>query len=350
MTITGPTWLASWRNTLRRALNANIKNTPGYCLASIGIDFVSGMKKVHHYDSVFVVTDRLIKMAKFIPTKKTLYASECADLLINHIICNHGIPEEIVSDRDKLFTGKIWDRLRQRLRIQLKFTTSYNPASNGQTERTNDTMRKIIASYTNDHADDLPMYCAVAAFAYNNTYQGSIKTTPFFANYGFHPRLPGFTNRILQHHNNNEEEHTDSTLQSDLDYHLQALQNIMISIQTNMADAQDRQSIDFNKHHRPVDIKVGDRVLIHKDAYNNQTYTKFHHLRTNKRTVSIVESTHSTFDVSSCSTKESMPLMCLQNLTNTSYISSSLLFVPLQTAPVKFAVLMPKFGTPVFCP
>ena len=52
----------------------------------------------------------------------------------------------------------------------------------------------------------------------------------------------------------------------------------MISIQTNMADAQDRQSIDFNKHHRPVDIKVGDRVLIHKDAYNNQAYTKFHHL------------------------------------------------------------------------
>ena len=145
-------------------------SVPFHPWSSIGIDFVSGMKKVHHYDSVFVVTDRLTKMAKFIPTKKTLDASECADLLINHIICNHGIPEEIVSDR-----------LRQRLRIQLKFTTSYNPASNGQTERTNDTMRKIISSYTNEHADDWPMYCAVAAFAYNNTYQGSIKTTPFFS-------------------------------------------------------------------------------------------------------------------------------------------------------------------------
>ncbi|CCD25382.1 uncharacterized protein NDAI_0F00630 [Naumovozyma dairenensis CBS 421] len=246
--------------------------------SSIGIDFVSGMKEVHKFNSVLVVIDRLTKMARFIPTKKTLDASDCADLLINHIICHHGVPDEIVSDRDKLFTGKIWDRLRQRLRIHLKFTTSYNPASNGQTERTNDTMRKIIASYTNQHATDWPMYCSVAAFAYNNTYQSSIKTTPFFANYGFHPRLPGFTNPILDHSQNNEEQQTPGTLQSNLDYHLQALQNIMVSIQTNMADAQDHQSIHFNKRHRVTNFKVGDSVLVHKDAYNNKPYTKFHHL------------------------------------------------------------------------
>ncbi|CCD25421.1 uncharacterized protein NDAI_0F01020 [Naumovozyma dairenensis CBS 421] len=52
----------------------------------------------------------------------------------------------------------------------------------------------------------------------------------------------------------------------------------MVSIQTNMADAQDRQSIHFNEHHRVTNFKVGDSVLVHKDAYNNKPFTKFHHL------------------------------------------------------------------------
>ncbi|CCD23777.1 uncharacterized protein NDAI_0C01160 [Naumovozyma dairenensis CBS 421] len=199
-----------------------------YCpWSSIGIDFVSGMKEAHNFDCVLVVIDRLTKMARFIPTKKTIDTSDCADLLINHIICHHGVPDEIVSDRDRLFTGVKFGTVSDK---DYEFTLNSPHRITQPPERTNDTMGKIIASYTNQHATDWPMYWSVAAFAYNNTYQSSIKTTPFFPSYGFHPKLPGFTNPILDHSQNNNEQQTPGTSQSNLDYHLQALQNIMVSI------------------------------------------------------------------------------------------------------------------------
>ena len=58
------------------------------------------------YDSVLIVTDRLIKYAYFIPYKKGLTAEELAYAFNRNVIANHGIPEEIISNRDKLFTLK----------------------------------------------------------------------------------------------------------------------------------------------------------------------------------------------------------------------------------------------------
>ena len=61
------------------------------------------------YDSVLVVVDRLTKYAHFIPWKEKGNAKDLAKMILKEIIANHGIPQSIISDRDKLFTSKFWN-------------------------------------------------------------------------------------------------------------------------------------------------------------------------------------------------------------------------------------------------
>ena len=289
-----PNMIVTIRNYIRSCINCqNSKHVrllppgtftplaiPKQPWSSISIDFVTGMRPSGKLDCILVVTDRLTKWSYFIPTFKKLTAVACAELILNKVVCNHGIPEEIVSDRDKLFTGAIWDRLHQRLRIKLRFSTSYNPAANGQVERTNGTMISIIRTMVQEHPEDWPHFIDMAQFAYNSSFHESIQMSPFYANFGYHPRVPGFSNELTDPTPilNEEDTPVPGTLKHKFDQHLQALQTLWSITQQNMSDAQDRQSINFNRHHREVDLKEGDLVMLHKDAYQPKPGTKFHHL------------------------------------------------------------------------
>lgn len=69
-----------------------------------------------------VAIDRMTKMALFIPTHTTVKAEGVADLLLENVICNHGFPDEIVSDRDTKFVNYAWSRLKQRLRLTQRYS------------------------------------------------------------------------------------------------------------------------------------------------------------------------------------------------------------------------------------
>ena len=253
-------------------------NVPGQPWSSISIDFVTGMVEAQKFDCIMVVTERLTKMSCFIPTRKTITAFDCADLLLTYVVCKHGIPDEIVSDRDKLFTGHVWKRLHHRLRISLSFSTSYNPSANGQVERTNGTMIDIMRAMIAHNPDLWPSYLSMAEFAYNNSYHSAIGMSPFFANYGYHPRFPGLTNKIMDRNMIAGNEVLDGSQRDLFDKHLKTLQLIWSVAQQKMAEAQDAYSIQFNREHRDTTFEVDDLVMVHKTAYNNGAYTKFHHL------------------------------------------------------------------------
>ena len=82
----------------------------------LGMDFIIGLPRTRSkYDSIWVVVDRLTKVAHFIPVKTTYMSAKLAKIYMSRIVCLHGIPRTIVSDRGTQFTSKFWHQLHQTL-------------------------------------------------------------------------------------------------------------------------------------------------------------------------------------------------------------------------------------------
>jgi transposase InsO family protein len=110
------------------------------------MDFIVGLPRTRTgYDSIWVVVDRLTKAAHFIPVKTTYNSVVLAELYMAQIVCLHGVPKKIVSDRGTQFTSHFWQHLHEALGTHLKFSLAYHPQTDVQIERTNqipeDTLR-----------------------------------------------------------------------------------------------------------------------------------------------------------------------------------------------------------------
>ena len=134
-------------------------------------------------DAIWVITDLLTKVAHFIPVKTTYSTQRLARLYLSQIVCLYGVPKTIVSDRGTQFVSRFWDHLQQALGTQLVVSTAYHPQTGGQTERVNqileDILRACVLTYGVSWEDSLPY----AEFSYNNSYQASLKMSPFEALY-----------------------------------------------------------------------------------------------------------------------------------------------------------------------
>jgi hypothetical protein len=94
----------------------------------VGMDFVTGLPRSNHgHDSIWVIVDRLTKVAHFIPVRTTYNGRELADLYITRIVSLHGVPKSIVSDRGPQFTSRFWKKLHEALGTKLSFSTAYHP-------------------------------------------------------------------------------------------------------------------------------------------------------------------------------------------------------------------------------
>ncbi|WVZ70434.1 hypothetical protein U9M48_019105 [Paspalum notatum var. saurae] len=199
---------------------------PEWKWEEITMDFIVGLPRTQKgYNSIWVVVDRLTKVAYFIPVNTTYSGAKLAELYISRIVCLHGVPKRIIFDQ------------------------AYHPQTDGQTERTNQILKDMLRACAIQHGTSWDKCLPYAEFSYNNSYQASLKKSPFEALYGKRCRTPLFWNQT------GEKQLFGSDIIQD------AEQQLWI-VQENLRVAQSRQRSYADVRRRDLSFKVDDHVYL----------------------------------------------------------------------------------------
>jgi hypothetical protein len=96
------------------------------------MDFIVGLPNTsRHHDSIWVIVDRLTKVAHFLPVHTTDKAQKYAELYNDRIVCLQGFPRTIVFDRGAPFVARFWEQLQESLGTKLIRSSAYHPQTNG---------------------------------------------------------------------------------------------------------------------------------------------------------------------------------------------------------------------------
>ena len=117
-------------------------------------------------------------------------AEEFAHIFTREVFRLHGIPKFLVSDRDKLLTSHFFAKVCEMLGIDQRMSTASHPQTDGQTERANRTLEDMLRHFVNPAQTDWDVKLPCCEFAVNNAWNRATGSTPFFLNYGDHPRTP----------------------------------------------------------------------------------------------------------------------------------------------------------------
>ena len=105
---------------------------PMWIWESISMDFITGLPTSQRgHDSIWVIVDRLTKVAHFLPVRIDFTAGEYAQLFITEIVRLHGVPVNIMSDRDKIFISQFWESFQEAMGTELRLSTAYHPHIDG---------------------------------------------------------------------------------------------------------------------------------------------------------------------------------------------------------------------------
>ena len=155
------------------------------------MDFITGFPKTQKgNDAIFVVIDRLSKVAHFLPIRESITASQLADLYVSRVVSLHGVPLEINSDRGSLFTSRFWESFQNAMGTHLSISTAFHPQSSGQVERVNQIMEDMLRAYVISFGNNWEKSLPFAVFAYNNSFQSSLNMDPFELLYGRRCQTP----------------------------------------------------------------------------------------------------------------------------------------------------------------
>ena len=223
---------------------------PEWKWESIGMDFVVGLPKTQKgMDSVWVIVDRLTKSAHFLAVRTSFSMDQLARLYLKEIVRLHGVPVSIVSDRDPRFTSRFWKSLQKAMGSGLDFSTAFHPQSDGQTERTNQTMEDMLRACVLDYGGSWDEHLPLVEFVYNNSYQASIQMAPYEALYGRRCRSPLCWDEVGE----------ARLLGPDL---VRATAEKVKVIRERMKAAQDRQKSQADAKRQDREFSIGEHVFL----------------------------------------------------------------------------------------
>jgi len=142
---------------------------------SISMDFGTHLPRtLRKHDSVWVIVDRLTKPAHFLPIDLRIFMRKLAQIYIDEIVRLHGVASSIVSNRDPRVTSRFWQTLQKASGTKLRLSSTYHPQTDGQLERTIQSLEDLLRTYVLDHLGSWDKILPLVEFTYNNSYQASI--------------------------------------------------------------------------------------------------------------------------------------------------------------------------------
>ncbi|GAU10392.1 hypothetical protein TSUD_417700, partial [Trifolium subterraneum] len=223
---------------------------PEWKWEQITMDFVSGLPRNQKgEDSIWVIVDRLTKSAHFIAVKSTYKASRCAEIFLEEIVKLHGVPLSIVSDRDPTFTSHFWRAFQKAMGTRLRMSTSNHPQTNGQSERTIQTLEDMLRACVLEDGGNWSKHLHLIEFAYNNSYHASIGMAPYEALYGRKCRTPLCWTEVGD----------KGVLGPDI---IQETTLKIKSVKEHVRVAQSRQKSYADHRRRPIEFDEGDHVFL----------------------------------------------------------------------------------------
>lgn len=222
------------------------------------MDFIEKLPVLETHDTIMVVVDRLTKFARFIPLAHPFSAISVAKIFLDNISKLHGLPESIVSDRDRVFTSVFWQQLFQLLGVTLNLSTAYHPQSDGQTERVYQCVETYLRCFYCDKPASWSQWLTLAEHWYNTTHHSSIGMTPFEELFGRKsvPFPCGTYADIL------------IPTAADMIQHRQAVFQLL---KGHLTKAQSRMKYFADQHRSERSFQVGDWVYLKLQPYKQQS-------------------------------------------------------------------------------
>jgi len=128
---------------------------------------------------ILVAVDRLTSMAIYPPCRKDIDSPELAQMFFENVSCEHGVPDNIITDRGTQFTSQFWSRVCSHMSIDYQHSNAFHPRTYGQTEAQNQTIEQYLRAFCNYEQDNQVELLPLAEFVYNNPVHASTMITPF---------------------------------------------------------------------------------------------------------------------------------------------------------------------------
>jgi hypothetical protein len=222
---------------------------------TITIDFITGLPpsrwRGHVYDAILVIVDKYTKWAIYVPTRKDIDAPELAELMLERLNGEFGMPKNLVSDRGSLFTSKFWSTLCYYLGARRRLSTAFHPQTDGQTERQNQTLEHYLRSYANFEQDDWARWLPLAQFTYNNTKHSSTGVAPSEALMGFRGDM-----RV------DVEAELPESYAPKAEEHAKRLEDVRRTLEGTLVKAVEAQKRYYDRKHEPMMFRIGDMVML----------------------------------------------------------------------------------------
>ncbi|GJS13478.1 putative reverse transcriptase domain-containing protein [Tanacetum coccineum] len=183
------------------------------------------------------------------PRMKKDIALETCKTDINEIVARHGVPVSIISDRDSYFTSRFWQSLQEALGTRLDLSTAYHPETDGQSERTIQTLEDMLRACAINFGGNWDTHLPLVEFSYNNSYHSSVKCAPFEALYGRRCRTP-----IAWAEVGESKLFGPEIVQESID--------MVVQIKERLKATRDRQKSYADNRQKPLEVSVGDKVLL----------------------------------------------------------------------------------------